>query len=301
MKKMFVNISILSLIMMFVFTSCEKQEAIIYNGKIVYFDNSQLAIPENSTTPLSIDLIAAGTNGDGGTGATVTFSTDGIANPAIEGSDFTVSGNSVSFDTYYGLESITLTAIDNDVYETDKYVDLIITSVTNGYKAGAKDTLRITISDNEHPLALVIGTFSAAATSYFNGAEIYEITTAPDPDDETVLVITNMVSGGTNTTVYGTVDLDLMTIEFPVGQEIAVGVATLEGFYGPSGATGIPDGGFITGNIDANGNITIADEYGSHANAGGWYNIYMSGGVWTKTAKKANTNFSNLESNPRMK
>jgi len=308
MKKIFVNISFFSLILMFVFMSCEKQEAIIYSGKVVYFENSALAIPENSTSDLAIRLIAAGTKDAGGSGATMTLSTAGIDNPAIEGTDFTISGNTVSYDTYYGLDSVVLTPIDNDVYETDKYVDIIITSVTNGYEAGAKDTLRVTISDNEHPLALVIGTYSASATSYFNGAEVYDIRTAPDPDDETHLLITNFVNGGSNLVIYGIVDLNAGTIQIPVGQDLVASdtnPAEIAGFYGPDGATGIPDGGYISGSIDASGNITIADEYGSQINSGPndgyWYNIYQSGAVWTKTAKKSNGKFLNLEPNLRKK
>jgi hypothetical protein len=79
-------------------------------------------------------------------------------------------------------------------------------------------------------------------------------------------------------------------LKIPVKQTIAVSSSypsiLFEGFYGPDGATEIPDGGSVTGLIQ-DGKIVILDEIGSHvynaSNASaGWYNIFQADVVLTK-------------------
>lgn len=289
MKKQFYII--LVLIVAVVFSACQKNDPITLQEKFVMFETTGSAVAETNNI-IGIPVMI-GAPGGQGTTFNFEFSTTGVANPAVEGVDFTLvnSDKSFTFSNYYGIDTIWIQTIDNDVYDRDKQVNIVLTSPTNGYKLAAEKMHTLTISDNEHPLALVIGSYSASATSYFNGAETYVITTSPDPNDETHLIISNFVAGGSNLDIYGIVDLDSdpMTIKIPVLQDLvssATNPAEIAGFYGPTGADEILEGGFITGNIDASGNITILDEYGSRINSGAndgyWYNIYQSGGVWTK-------------------
>ena len=300
MKKIFLSISFLSVLLMMFVTSCEKEE-ILYEGKVVYFEEATQSVFENDATPFPIRIVVAGTEDAGGTDVTVEISTEGIDNPAIEGTDFDVDKKTFSFSKHYGIDSLMVTTSDNLVYEKDKFFDIVITSTTNGYVTATKDTIRVTVADNEHPLALVIGTYSTTATSYFNGGQIWDIVTSPDPSDETHLLIDNFVANGSNLTIYGIVNFDDMTLKIPVGQNIvddASNPAQIMGFYGPDGATAIPDGGFITGNIDASGNISIADEFGARiyegGNTGYWFNVFQADGVMTKSKKKSTERFSNI-------
>lgn len=290
MKKNIFYIGILLAIV--IFSACEKNEPVLLSKKVVFFEKQSAAVAENSADPLEINLMVAAPEGSGGTDVSISFSTEGLDNPAVEGTDFTVSGTTASFDKYFGTQTITITPTDNDVYETDKYVYMILSSATNGYELGSEDTLMLTITDNEHPLAVVIGSYSATGVSYFNGDEAWSITTAPDADDVTKLWITGFVNAGQNLDIYGIVDVKAGTIQIPVGQDIYeddTNPAELAGFYGPDGSDAIPEGGFITINFDADGNMTVADEYGSKitagANQGYWFNVYKAGNVFTKAAK----------------
>jgi hypothetical protein len=142
-------------------------------------------------------------------------------------------------------------------------------------------------------LAFILGEFNATATSYFNGAQTWTVTLSKDPTDVTKVWITNLVVGGSSakSPVFGVVNDEKTTLKIPVGQEIALSETYnvfLEGFYGPDGATDIPEGGFITGLIDPDGTIHIQDEFGSHvyykstSAAAGWYNIFAADAVFVK-------------------
>jgi hypothetical protein len=88
--------------------------------------------------------------------------------------------------------------------------------------------------------------------------------------------------------VYGIVNTDKTEIRIPVGQVVAISASYpdgihLQGFYGPDGDDSIPDGGFITGAITANGTISILDWFGSNINnTNSWFNIFEADVVLTK-------------------
>lgn len=291
MKKVLIYFASL-LIGLSMFTSCDdtNEPIILQDGdKFIAFENSTATVLEEGDK-VGILVYIAGVSGNGGS-VNFEFDTTDFANPAIQGVDFSVvnTDQTLNFASTYGYDTIWIQPIDNDIYDKDKKVSIILSNPTNDFNLGANYSLTLTVVDNEHPLSLVIGSYTATATSYFNGGETWTVSTYPDPDDETVLWFIDLVNQGTNLDVFGVVDLDAMTVELPVGQDIwesASQPAILSGFYGPSGADEIPTGGVITGTIDASGNITILDEFGSAltgANDGFWYNIYQADGVLTKT------------------
>ena len=294
MKKILINMGVVFFVAL-AFASCDKNEPILYSEKIVSFDAKTLAIEENRGSEFPVKMFIAGTEGDGGSELSLELSVEGLTNPAIEGEDFTIDGLSASFDTYYGMDSVMVTPIDNEERDEDKQFMLIISSVSNGYELGSWDTLTVTIADDEHPLALLIGTYSAQVNSYFNGPTTHEITTVPDPEDETRLIISNLVPGGTALDVYGIADLETGILRIPVGQDLVpesnANPAELQGWYGTEGEVVIEEGGFVTGIIDTDdGTISIQDWYGSQitegTNEGLWFNIIIGGeSVWTKAGK----------------
>jgi len=304
MKKVLIYFASL-LIGLSMFTSCEdtNEPILLQDGdKFIAFERTTASAAEEGNA-VGVLVYIAGVSGNGGS-VNFAFDTEGIANPAVEGVDFTVlnTDQTLNFATTYGYDTIWIQPIDNLEYDKDKKVNIVLSNPTNEFNLGANTTLTFTVVDNEHPLSLVIGSYSATATSYFNGGEAWNLSTYPDTEDETVLWFINLVNQGTNQDVFGVVDLDAMTIEFPVGQDIWIGAtdAVLDGFYGPSGADAIPTGGVITANIDANGNLTILDEFGAHIPGGNsWYNIYQADGVFTKSAKGEVANYVEKVSSPR--
>ena len=289
-----------------VFTSCEDlNEPIILDNadKFIAFENTASSINEQAVNKVGVLVYVASTGTTGGS-VTFAFDTAGIANPAIEGVDFNVlnTERTLNFSKGYGYDTIWVESIDNVVYDKDKNVNIVLSNPTNEFDLGANYTCNFTVVDNEHPLSLLIGTYSASAVSYFNGAEVWNITTHPDVEDESKLWFTNFVNKGTSSgyEIFGIVDLEAGTLKIPTGQELTSGGGTLGGFYGPSGDDDIPTGEYISCVFDEDGTISIADWFGSEASSGGWYNIYLADAVFTKTGKKVgNLVVNELNSNPQ--
>jgi|GEM_PF-282789 len=228
--------------------------------------------------------------------------------PAIEGKHFNLvdNVNQLTFtgDSIY-TKYINVEIIDNDEYEGDVVFGLRLYDPQNG-NLGAMDTIFVTISDDEHPLAYLLGTYNATAVSYFSGeAEDWTAEFTKDTDDPTVVWIYPFAKGGQSSAypVYGNV-VDQLTdtdgnitaeLHIPVNQITASSssypVVRLEGWFGEDGDEDITD--YIVGYINysaASGTttITIRDWFGAHAytdeaatSSAGWYCIYQYGAVFT--------------------
>ena len=255
----------------------------------VAFEKEQIAVKENAGT-LDVSVRLTSLNKQK---STITFEI--IDSTAKEGIDFDVNGGAsvLTFDGTNPVQSIQLTIKPHTgVFTGDRLFGIKITN-PGTVDAGNATTTWITINDLDHPLAFILGDFTATATSYFNGVQSWTVTLSKDVSDVKKVWITNFVVGGSSpdSPVYGTVNDEKTVIKIPVGQGIATSstyTVLLEGFYGPDGATDIPEGGFITGLIDPDGTIHIQDEYGSHVynkgttTSAGWYNIFAADAVFVK-------------------
>ncbi len=295
MKNIFKYLIIISF-GVFLFTSCE-EDAITISEKIVGFDgNLSGSIEESSSSVLVIPVYNAAASG---AGCTVTFSlsTEGIDNPAIEGTDFNVinSSNTLTFANYYSTDTIYIDAIDNDLYDRNKTVNIVLSNPTNGFELSNESIFELSVIDNEHPLALVIGIYSMTYSGYWDKKSsnfveksivkgTYNVTTTPDPEDETKLIVSGIVGGADD--VSASVDLDAMTITFerqPVGDHAGYGETDLtSGVPGTGGVSA--NTAAIVGTIDSDGTIHV-DNFGfiltSGDYAGYWWDFYLTS-VWTK-------------------
>lgn len=297
-------------------TSCEDtNEDIIFGNsdKFIAFENASVDVKEEGSMIGIPVYIAGNQSGDGAT-VNFAFDTTGIENPAIEGVDFTLINDnlSLSWDNYYGYDTIFVEPIDNDVYDKDKFVNIILSNPSNNYNLGALSSVSLKIADNEHPLALVIGDYRIDYVSGFTGGGVgsVNISTFPNPDDETQIywTIPAMFPGWGFTeedVIYANIDLDAMTISIAAGQD-----APSYG-YGPSKFTGFDgvtdeqfeDGEYIEGTIDVDGNITIPHYTGMQITSGGneglWFDLWASS-EWIKTSEKGAPIISNtLNKQPR--
>jgi len=284
MKQIFKYILIIGLGVI-VFTSC-KEDPITISEKIVGFDGMSATISETSGTPIAIPIFSGSASGNGTT-VTFTFSTEGINNPAIEGEDFTLvnSTNTITFDKYYGTDTIFIQPIDNDIYDKDKKVKIVLGTPTNGYELTNTSVYTLTISDNEHPLALIIGTYTEKDYLYSDGTleATYTdaITIGPHPDDETKVIINNFWDGG-GYDIEADVDLSTNSMVILPGQIIYV-----SGTYGDCKMVRIAGGAYDNANginctIDANGNIET-ESWAALVSAGAFGNYERS--VLTKSVK----------------
>jgi len=217
MKKIISNLLILAAAMVMV-TSCDDKYPIIYDDAniIVGMNQTTLSVKENATGSFTVYL--GGAEGTAATDVTLAISVDGIAKPAIEGTDYSISTKNVNVPV--GLAAVTVTPINNEVYAGNKQFKVSITGNSKNYPMAAQQTVLVTIVDDEHPLKPWIGTYDVEAVSY----------SAPGAYDEAWVVTTT--AGDTPTTLkasgiaFGTgsvvieFNTDDMTVEIESGQEL---------------------------------------------------------------------------------
>ena len=204
-----------------IFTSCKNDPIMFDSSKtFVAFTSSTASVVENENA-LDIQVMVASLPGSPAVSVNYEVRTEGIANPAVEGTDFTiVSAGSVDFPDGSGMANITIHPIDNDLFTGNKSFELVLTSNSKNYPTGAENVITVILKDNEHPLAKWIGTYNVAAVSYYSpGAydEAWSVTTEADPDDVNKLIITGVGAPGSGP-IKATINLEEMSITLAPGQ-----------------------------------------------------------------------------------
>jgi len=229
--------------------------------------------------------------------ATVSFNFEDSTATAFEGQHFAVASDSktLSFTPEAATQYITLNILDNDEYTGDVAFKINLTD-PSGVNLGHSSSIKVTISDDEHPLAFMLGEYNAKGTSYLNGGTEWEVTIAKDDTDPTKVWISNMVSGGSSLAIYGTVSDDNTTISIPTGQEIASSSSypqiLFEAFKGEDvdTAENMEAGEPVIGTISTIGDKTVislagycfgSHVYNSSGASAGWYNIMQGDCVLT--------------------
>lgn len=286
-------LGLLTIAVLVIFTSCDdlnESPEFSDSKAFVSFDKTSLSIDENGAT-LNIPVTLASIKGKT---ATVTYTA--VDGTAVQGTNFTLADVSatLTFDATNRTQNIIVNIIDKPGIYTGDIKFTIQLSEGGTVEPNAESSCTITISDLDHPLAAILGTWTASGTSYFNGSESWDMVFTKDASDVSIVWISNFVSGGSNVAIYGVVNEDMTEIKIPVYQVIATSssypLIRLEGYYGPSGEIAIPQGGYITVEIAADkSSMSIIDEFGSHVwkdetatSSAGWYNIYQADVVLTK-------------------
>lgn len=211
---------------------------------------------------------------------------------AIEGTHYKLvnSSKSLSFTKENPTQYIEFEILDNDIFEGDVRFTITLTK-PDGLNLGANKTCVVTIEDDEHPLAFILGSFTAKGISYYNGEQEWTARIEKDANDLSKVWIYGFVPGGqgSNIAIYGTVNAEKTQISIPVEQTM-VATSSYDGvlicFYGPEGDDQITDN--LVGDIAADGTISFKDWFGTYAyeagttTGAGWFNIIQSGAVFTK-------------------
>ncbi len=273
-------------------TSCVKNEQPSFDDSnaFVAIQQSTASIAENSEDTLKIPVMLTSLSGIEGS-VDFTIVADSAA-AAVEGTHYTLlnSAKTLTFSKESPVQYIMIKPIDNDTFGGDVKMTITLTN-PQGAILGANKTCLVTIGDDEHPLSFILGTFHCVGESGFGGDLDWELTIEKDANDLNKVWISNLVPGGSSLSVYAVVNEDKTTLSIPVGQDIHSTSSydcKIRAFYGYNGEEEIAAGGSVTGTIDENGTITIADDYGTYAyNKGtttgaGWYEYVMGGSIWTK-------------------
>ena len=250
-------------------TSCDDNYPIMYDEAniVVGISASSLSVKENATGSFNVYL--GGVDGTEATDIVLEISVNGIASPAVEGTDFTLSSKNVN--TPVGVKAVTVTPIDNSTFNGNKQFVVKIASNSKNYPVTPQDSIKITLVDDEHPLKAWIGTYTVAAVSYGSPGEWDEewtVTTAPVASDVTKLTMTGIA--GSSEAVVATLNTTTMTVTIASPSSIngGEGYDNTSVYYATNELLAIASGYVttgmlsaasqpITGTIEANGTIKI--------------------------------------------
>ena len=226
---------------------------------------------------------------------TVEFSlTPDETSGAIEGTHYKLvnSSKSLSFTKENPTQYIEFEILDNDIFEGDVRFTITLTK-PDGLNLGANKTCVVTIEDDEHPLAFILGTFTAKGTSQFDGELEWTVRIEKDATDLNKVWITGLVDG-TTSAIYGTVNADKTEISIPLEQQVhphSTYDILLEA-YGWDGSAryALEDGVPLIGLIAADGTISFPNYwYGGYAfnksdgSGAGWWDL-----LWNDVVLKKN-------------
>lgn len=180
-------------------------------------------------------------NNDGNS-TNVTFKIDNIT--AVEGDNYTVEPvNGVLSFEGNGTKYIVFNVIDKDgEYTGNVSLNLEITGATNNVDVCALTKASVTIEDQDHPLADILGQYTVNCYGYNVGDIEYTMTLSPDPNDITkvwcdaiIPMFANYRSNGDGS-IVGAVSGDHNIITFAVGQStvsfnVGYGVQQVYGCY----------------------------------------------------------------------
>lgn len=254
------------------------------------FTSSTASIGEESGT-LEIPVLLTSKSGMTAT-AEIEVVADGEGTGAIEGTDFTIENKSLSFSGLEGAtQLIKINIVDNDVFGGNKTFTIRLKEGGN-VKLGAAKTCKVTIQDNEHPLAFILGTYGASADSYFSsrGHFDWDVTISRDDNDINKVWIGNLdpyfAVNGYNTSrdcniFYGVVNEDKTQILVPVGQKLGYENTELAAFVAADPDVDETESDNIVIDIKDNGQtLVITNAWGIYDD--GWWNLFRGPITLTK-------------------
>jgi hypothetical protein len=250
-----------------ILAGCQSEYPIEFgeSDAVVGINETTLDIKENQTGVFNIYL--GGALSIASTDVTLEVSADGLDNPAIEGTDFTMEK---AVTAKVGLNSITVSTINNNIFEGNKQFRVQLVSNSKSYPISKQNLITITISDDDHPLQAWIGTYRVAATSYGwpgTGNESWTVQTSP-VEGKTDKLSLRGIGISDSDPIIATLDPGKLTITIEPDQNIGSAYEA----YGPSYAGdiviyyGLPDltlikNSILSGTLNSNGSIHI-DNWG---------------------------------------
>ena len=195
-----------------------------FNDKdaFVSFTDTKATIDENKAT-LEIPVQLSSLKGKEGS---VDFEiTPDESAPAVEGTNYTVANASrtLTFTKESNVQNIKLNIVDlAGTFTGDLRLNIKLKNA-QGVNLGAESSFDVTIVDLDHPLAFMLGTFSASGTTLRNEAQTWTVNIAKDDKDVNKVWITNMVLNWSspNYPIYGTVNEEKTEIRIPAYQVMA--------------------------------------------------------------------------------
>lgn len=173
MKKLTYLILAAGLLLAFAACDDNDPQSFIAADSNASFPTPTASVNENATEPLEIPLALAGIKGSGKVTVTLTASSEGESSPAIEGTDFVIENKDISFEDGCGVQNVIVRPIDNDIFTGKKTFRITISATSPKLLESAESSVSVTIVDDEHPWAAIIGNHYMTGISAFD--EVTEV------------------------------------------------------------------------------------------------------------------------------
>lgn len=267
-------------------TSCDINEMPEFNDEDAYiaFTSSTPKVGEaNGSIQIPVMLVSKA-----GLSASVTIEVDAENSTAVEGQDFTIENKTLNFDKEKPTQYLNVIVNDNDIFTGNRIVKLKLSN-TN-MKLGAAKVCTLTIEDDEHPLAFILGTYMASTQSAFDGRgpwPNHTITISRDADDVSKVWIANLdpyfaqygyTAENDCNLFYATVNEEKTIISIPCGQEVGYEDVNLYGIVepNPESLDNVIENGNIEVKILNDGNtLQFQNAFGVRRAEGGWFNLVI--------------------------
>jgi hypothetical protein len=223
------NIKYLSFLLAgaFALASCDKNEPNVFDDKdaFVAFDAVSVTYAEDYSKDGATFKIPVTLASVKGVEETVKFE---VVTPeqkgAVAGVNFelvTTTGV-LSFDAEKRTQYIEFKTMTDGEYTGDlKFSVKLLPSET--LPVGSESECTVTISDIDHPLTFILGSYTATGEKYGTGVISWTMTLLKDAEDDHKVWIDNIFANdgwkGSDTMFYGIVSDDHTTINIPFGQE----------------------------------------------------------------------------------
>lgn len=207
--------------------SCDSNDPSKFNDKDAFgaFDVTSVSLSEDYSAEGATYKIPVTLASVKGLEETVKFE---VATPetkgAKEGVNFEVLTTSgvLSFNAENRTRYIEIKTIYDGVYTGDLKFNINIVG-TESVPAGSEGTCTVTITDVDHPLSFMLGSYTASGDNYWDGPATWTMTLYKDADDDHMVWIDNLFQldgwANENTRFYGTVNDDHTVLNIPFGQE----------------------------------------------------------------------------------
>lgn len=133
----------------------------------------------------------------------------------------TTSGT-LSFDAEHRTRYIEFEILYNPEYTKDMKFEILLTK-PESVALGTNSKCVVTISDVNHPLTDLLGSYTATGNDLWDGPSSWEMTLVKDENDDHLVWIINIFNNAgwaiLRTSPYGRVDDDLSTITIEMGQK----------------------------------------------------------------------------------
>lgn len=294
---------ILTLTFGILMVSCNVNDNPVFDDSeaFVAFDSGTMSVKE-SVGEISIPVTLASVQG-----LAVTISYEAVESPdstvipassaAVAGKDFELldAAGTLSFTSEARTQYVKIKIIEHKGTYTGDLKFQIRIKNSGSVKVSREDNIVVTITDNDHPLNAILGTYTCKGKSYFNGDVAWDMTFTKDPGDVSIVWIKGIAYGfAEGGGFYGTVtmkDNQPASIAIPIGQINTVNTTSSgDGniyLFGLSSSVSLTDeGNIIVTVLNSGKNIQFDNEWGPAVNLGGtnsYYDLMYPGIEGTKS------------------